>query len=116
MSKYLDEKGLKKLLETIKIPKSGGTSNYNVSNRTESTYTINPNTFYVWGTMTSLNITLGTATSGIVNEYCFQFTSGSTATELTLPSTIKWVQTPTVEANKTYQVSIINNIGVIIGA
>lgn len=77
---------------------------------------INPNHLYVWGTMTSLTIALATpADSTIYNEYMFQFTSGSTATTLSVPSTVKWVSEPNIEANKTYQVSIVNNIGIIVG-
>ncbi len=54
---------------------------------------------------------------GIVNEFLFQFTSGETPTTLILPDTIKWVNdAPEIEANMTYQCSIINNIGVICGA
>lgn len=78
---------------------------------------IGPNYFYVWGTVTSMTITLATpADSTIYNEYMFQFTSGSTPTSLSLPNTVKWVTEPNIEANKTYQVSIVNNIGVIAGA
>jgi hypothetical protein len=78
--------------------------------------TINPNYLYVWGTMSSLSIALATpADSTIYNEYMFQFTSGSTPTSLSVPSTVKWVVEPNIEANKTYQVSIVNNIGIIAG-
>lgn len=87
---------------------SQGTSN--------TTATLSPNTFYVWGTVSSLTLTLGTAVSGVANEYLFQFTSGTTATTLSLPSTIKWAndETPTFEANKTYQISILNNLATLL--
>lgn len=49
-----------------------------------------------------------------MNEYLFQFTSGDEVTSLTIPSTVVWPISPNIEANKTYQVSIVNNIGVII--
>lgn len=80
-----------------------------------TTATLNPNTFYVWGTVSSLTLTLGTEVSGVANEYLFQFTSGTTATTLSLPSTVKWVggEAPEIEANTTYQISIVNNLGVI---
>lgn len=32
-----------------------------------------------------------------------------------MPSTVKWINEPTIEANKTYQVSVLNNIAVIGG-
>ena len=82
----------------------------------ETTKTIDSNTYYKWGTMTSLNISLNTnVDSSILNEYMFEFTSGSTPTTLSLPSSIKWLNglSPIIEQNKTYQVSIINNLGII---
>lgn len=79
------------------------------------TATLNPNTFYEFGECTSLTITLGTAKTGVYNEYMFQFASGATATALTMPDTVKWVndEAPEIEANRIYQCSIVNNIGVI---
>lgn len=82
----------------------------------ETTKTIDSNTYYKWGTMSSLNITLNTnVDSSILNEYMFEFTSGSTPTTLSLPSSIKWLNglSPIIEQNKTYQVSIINNLAII---
>lgn len=85
--------------------------------QTELVYTIQPNVFNVWGEVASLDITLGEEQEGIINEFLFQFTSGETPTTLILPDTIKWVNNaPEIEANMTYQCSIINNIGVICGA
>ena len=50
----------------------------------------------------------------IINEYMIQFTSGSTATVLSLPSSIVWAETPNIKANVIYQISIINNLGIIV--
>jgi hypothetical protein len=82
-----------------------------------TTLAIAPNVLHVWGTVSSLNITLTAPTeSSVYNEYMFQFTSGSTPTTLTLPSGVQWMyETPTIEENKTYQCSIVNNIAVIGG-
>ena len=79
--------------------------------------TIKPNVFYRWfSPQTSLNITLEPhENDNIVNEYMFEFQSGATPTTLSLPSSVKWVETPTIEANKTYQVSIVNDIAIIVG-
>lgn len=78
------------------------------------TQQLSPNTLYKFGECSSLTITLGAETSGIVNEYMFEFVSGSTATTLSVPETVKWSggSAPTIEANKTYQVSIVNNLAV----
>lgn len=81
----------------------------------ETTKGIEPNKYYKWGTVTSLNITLNTPTDDtILNEYVFEFTSGTTATSLNLPNTIKWLKgvKPTIETNTTYQISIVNNLAI----
>lgn len=82
---------------------------------TQSTMTIEPNKFYKWSSaMSALTITLGSAESGVLNEYMFQFTASSSGCTLTLPSGIKWLngETPVIEGGKTYQVSIVNNLAV----
>lgn len=87
---------------------------HKVVNQTDSVATIQPNVLNVWGEVASLDITLAEPTDNtIVNEYMVQFTSGVTATTLILPNTIKWMATPNIQPNKTYQLSIINNLGVI---
>ena len=51
-------------------------------------------------------------TSTAMNEYLFEFSFGSTLYTVTFPSTIKWAdnKTPVFKPNKTYQVSIVNNL------
>lgn len=82
----------------------------------DTTFALTPNVFHIWGTVSSLSLTLATPTDAtIVNEYMFQFDSGSTATTLSLPATIDWAEscgTLAVEVNKTYQISIVNNVGI----
>ena len=90
---------------------------YPVVDMTADTAELTPNTYYKWGEIAALSITLGEpADATITNEYCFEFASGETAATLTVPSDIKWVQEPSIEAGKTYQASILNGIGVICGA
>lgn len=89
---------------------------YPVVDMTADTAELAPNTYYRWGEISALTVTLGAEIAGITNEYCFEFVSSETATEMTVPSHIKWVQEPSIEAGKTYQVSIMNGIGVICGA
>lgn len=81
----------------------------------DTTFTLTPNTFHVWDEVSALTLTLGSKTSGIVNEFLFQFTSGTTATNLTLPTGLAYFNgdVPTIEANSTYQVSIVNGLCVI---
>lgn len=92
--------------------------NYSVQvvESTSSTQEIQTNKFYKFGEVSTLNITLATITDTTqLNEYMFEFISGSTATTLTLPNAIKWLETPSIESNKIYQCSIVNNIGVLLG-
>lgn len=95
---------------------SGKANKISVVQTSTSTIEINPNTFYKFGEVASLNITLASITDNtIYNEYMFEFVSGTTATTLTLPSSIKWLETPTIDANKIYQCSIVDNVGLLVG-
>ena len=95
---------------------SGKANKISVVQTSTSTIEINPNTFYKFGEVSSLNITLAAITDTTqLNEFMFEFVSGATATTLTLPDTIKWLETPTIESNKIYQCSIVNNIGILVG-
>ena len=95
---------------------SGKANKISVVQSSASTIEINSNTFYKFGEVASLTITLASITDNtIYNEYMFEFVSGSTATTLTLPSSIKWLETPTIDANKIYQCSIVDNIGLLVG-
>ena len=82
----------------------------------DTTFTLTPNTFHVWDEVASLTLTLGSETAGVANEYVFQFTSGSTATSLTLPDDIKWANdsAPTIAENKIYQVSILKGLASVL--
>ena len=95
---------------TVTIPESGG-SGGTVRIEKESTDTtveLEPNKLYVFPEMTELSVTLAEPSdTGIVSEYHFVFQSGSTATTLTIPDTIKIPSGFTVDANKIYEISIM---------
>ena len=78
----------------------------------DTTFTLTPNTFHLWDEVASLTLTFGSETSGVANEYLFQFTSGSTATTLSLPSDLKWANDtpPTIAQNMIYQISILKGL------
>lgn len=79
---------------------------------TETTATIEPNKLYIWNEVTDLTLTLATPQdTSVVNEYMFMFHSGSTATTLTLPSSVE--VRGFIPTQKTICVSIINNIAFI---
>lgn len=80
----------------------------------DTTVTLQPNILYVFPEMSSLTITLGTpADSNVANEYHFFFTSGATATTLTLNDVMS--DAYSIEANTKYEVSILENVAYIKG-
>ena len=107
----------------VDVTPTNGTANIGYINKQisiseESVMTIFPNIYYknINTALSELTINLsGESDSNILNEYFVEFTIGTSSTVISLPSTIKWVngETPTFEAGCTYQISIINNLGVV---
>ncbi len=97
---------------------SGGSGAYAEVNHgtSDTTFTLTPNTFHIWDEVANLTLTLGSETSGVANEFLFQFTSGATATSLTLPDDIKWANdsAPTIAENMIYQVSILKGLASVL--
>ena len=105
-----------------KTPSNGivdlGYINKQLITSTESSMTLSPNIYYrnTNADLSTLTITLGSVSnSNIINEYFVEFTTSSSGTTISLPSTIKWAngEVPTFEASTTYQISIVNNLGVV---
>lgn len=72
-----------------------------------------PNVLYIFSERTStLTLTLGTPIVGIANEYHFFIVCGTTAPTINFPSGITWngENAPKIAADKTYEISILNNI------
>ena len=86
--------------------------------QTGTTATIQANQFYVWtSAVASLTLTLASTLSiaGKSNEYHFRFTvSGSSFALAFSGSTITFNNTPTWADGKTYEVSIVDNYGLIV--
>lgn len=80
----------------------------------DTTFALTPNTFHVWDEVASLDLSFAEEQAGVANEYLFQFTSGTTATTLTLPDNIKWTEELVIEANRIYQVSILNGLASVL--
>lgn len=84
--------------------------------------TLVPNRIINVGEQKSLTITLAEYNSwdndfelDFTPEYMLEFISGETPTNLTLPADVKFPEEPTIEANKRYQLSIVNNIALLVG-
>lgn len=81
---------------------------------TDTTVTLEPNKLYVFPEMESLTVTLAEPNnSNVANEYHFFFTSGATATTLTLNDVLS--DAYSIEANMKYEVSILENVAYIKG-
>ena len=105
-----------------KTPSSGvvdlGYINKKLTTSTSSSMTLSPNIYYrnTSTSLSTLTIKLGSVSnSNIINEYFVEFTTRSSGTTVSLPSGIKWAngETPTFEASTTYQISIVNNLGIV---
>lgn len=85
---------------------------------TSNSMTLTPNVYHrnTSTSLSSLSISLGSVSDNtILNEFFVEFTTRSAGTTVTLPANVKWVngETPTFEAGCTYQISIVNNLGVV---
>lgn len=86
-----------------------------VIHQTEPTAEIRPNILNLWGEVKQLTITLGPSLPDYADEYAIQFDSGATATTLILPESVRFPADLDIQANTRYQISIINNIALIVG-
>lgn len=76
------------------------------------TQALSPNEFYVFEEVSSLTLTFTAGEAGVVNEYHFRFTSGSTPTTLDMPIDVNMPDTFNVLADTVYEISVIDNYGV----
>ena len=72
---------------------------------------LEPNIYYSFGEVATLMLNFTEGDSSKRNEYMFSFISGETPTVLTLPSSVQWINELTVEVNKRYEISVVDNIG-----
>lgn len=89
----------------------------NLLTTTSSSMLLLPNTYHrnTNTSLTTLTITLGEVDNpNIINEYFVEFNTSNNGTTISLPSSIKWQngEYPTFENNTTYQISIVNNLGI----
>ena len=103
--------------QTVNIPESSGSSadipRQEMQN-TDTTVTLDPNKLYVFPEIASLTVTLAEPSdTNVANEYHFFFTSGATATTLTLNDVLS--DAYSIEANMKYEVSILEGVAYIKG-
>lgn len=94
-------------IATLKTDKSDKTKIVNHGTN-DTTYELPYNEFHIWDEVTTLTLTLKTnAEANKVLEYWFRFTSGATATVLSIPETIK--TDIVVEPDTVYECSIVGD-------
>ena len=97
---------------TVTIPEgSGGSGTVRIEKEsTDTVVELEPNKLYIFPEMAELTITLAESSdTSIVSEYHFVFQSGTTATALSIPDTINIPSGFTVDANKIYEISIMES-------
>lgn len=101
--------------QTVNIPIAGGSATPRQEmQKADTTVTLDPNKLYVFPEMASLTVTLAEPdNSNVANEYHFFFTSGATATTLTLNDVLS--DAYSIEANMKYEVSILESVAYIKG-
>lgn len=94
---------------------SAGATRRVVMTAQDETAELQPNVLYVFPEMANLAITLAAITdSTIANEFHFFFTSGATATATNFPA-IPGLDDFAAEANKVYEVSVLEGIARVDG-
>ena len=109
--KYKDSQGTYQVATCLK----GDSGSMNVTTITGTTPSIvaEENGRYVCGTISTLSFT--PCVQGICD---IQFQSGSPATVLTVPNTVlfpEWFDATTLEANKVYEISIVDGVYAAVG-
>lgn len=93
---------------TVTIP--DGKTERIAKGSTDTVVSLVPNKLYVFPEMATLSVTLtASEDTAVMAEYHFIFSSGATATTLTIPDTVKVPSGFTVDASKIYEISIMEN-------
>lgn len=94
---------------------SGKEDKYTSATSSSGTVELSDTKMYILGEQSSVTITLPSGAESNGREYLCQFTASADGCTLSVPDTISWLggETPTINAGKTYQLSIVNNLAVI---
>lgn len=81
----------------------------------DTVFELTPNVLHKWGEVTELFLSLSQASADAVDFFMAEWVSGSVPTSLTLPESVRFNAEVSIEAGKTYQLSIVNNLAVLGG-
>lgn len=94
----------------VTIPSGQGTQRIE-KDAADTEVTLEPNKLYIFPEMATLDVTLSdNVDTSVASEFHFVFQSGATATTLTLPETIVMPDGFSVDANKIYEISILETM------
>lgn len=82
----------------------------------EGTQELQPDRFYSFGAVSALAVTLADSGDDVAHEYAFEFVASSNFSGFSVTPAPKWASQVQITPGKTYQVSILRGIGVMIGA
>lgn len=77
---------------------------------------LQPETYYAFGEVDSLSVSLVDPNDGKVHEYCFEFKPKTDKFTLAVSPNVTWAGEPQYPVGKTCQVSILRGIGVMVCA
>lgn len=102
----------------VQMPDGSRLSNISISYPivADGATAITPDTYHVFGEVTSLSVTLVEVNDGKLHEYCFEFIPAEDFAGLTITPEPRWATEPQFAAGKTCQVSVMRGIGVSISA
>jgi chromosome segregation ATPase len=90
---------------------------FDIIEMTEESANIEPNNYYKWvNEMSNISVSFKQPSDETtLNNYVFEFTTSASGCTFSVPASIKWVngEIPLIEGGKTYQVSVVNNLGVV---
>lgn len=94
---------------------SGKEDKYTSELSSSGTVVLSDTKMLILGEQSAVTITLPSGAESNGREYLCQFTASASGCTLSVPDTITWLggETPTINAGKTYQLSIVNNLAVI---
>lgn len=104
--------------EHVKMPDGSRLSDFSAGAypELEGAAELQPETWYVFGEVSSLELTLAETDDGKAHEYCFEFIPTTDDFTLTVSPAPSWVVPCFYIAGKTHQVSILRGVGVMIRA
>ena len=77
---------------------------------------LEPDKYYVFGTVTKLSLTLNELADGKAHEYCFEFIPADGFEGLTISPEVSWATPCVFTTGDIHQVSILRGVGVMIRA